>query len=176
MKYQSSDAESSPESRRSSAVDSLSLFLATGAGIGHLKPAPGTLGTLWGIPLALLINRLPGWYWQVAAIVLINAVGVPICASAARQMGKKDPGAVVWDELATLPMTFFCIPAGAMTLPVILLGFGLHRLLDISKFPPAKQLENLPGGWGIMADDWSAGVYSCALLHGLLYLFQSTTI
>ncbi len=51
---------------------------------------------------------------------------------------------------------------------MLIVGFALHRLFDISKVPPARQLEQLPEGLGIMADDWAAGVYSCLALHAIL--------
>jgi len=68
-------------------------------------------------------------------------------------------------------MTFFLVPAAAMGNPwVLLAGFLLNRAFDISKVPPLHQLERLPNGWGIMADDWAAGVYSFFVLHALLWL------
>ena len=98
-----------------------------------------------------------------------------MCTHAARRLGKKDPGAVVWDEIATVPITFFLVPVESMSrVSVLVAGFVLHRIFDITKLPPAKQLERLPDGWGIMADDVAAGVYSCVALH-LLLRFVLTT-
>lgn len=148
-----------------------SFFLATGAGVGLIPFAPGTMGSLWGIPLALALSYLPNIGIHAVVLVVLNLVGIPICSAAAKRMGRKDPGAVVWDEIATVPMTFFLVPfAELWTWPVLLVGFGLHRLFDISKFPPANRLEGLGDGLGIMADDWAAGVWSCLALHGLRWL------
>jgi phosphatidylglycerophosphatase A len=95
---------------------------------------------------------------------------VPICTIAAEQLGgKKDPGAIVLDEIVSLPVTFFLVERELLVHPlVMLIGFGLHRLFDITKPPPARQLERLPNGLGIMADDMAAGVYSCIALHLIL--------
>ena len=96
-------------------------------------------------------------------------LGIPICGIAAEQMRKKDPGAVVWDEFASLPMVFFGVSPELLMQPMVLgCGFLLHRIFDISKLPPARQLERLPGGLGIMADDWCASHYAWVALKILL--------
>ena len=148
----------------------LATLFATGFGVGWSPWASGTVGAaLWGMPLAFLLTLVP-LPVRIAAIVVIAAVGVPICTAATRALGgKKDPGTIVLDEVASVPMTFFLVP---MTNPLpVLLGFLLNRAFDIVKPPPARQLEHLPDGLGIMADDWAAGVYSCLVLHLLLWLF-----
>ena len=94
-----------------------------------------------------------------------------MCTRAARELQKKDPGSVVWDEIATVPITFFLVPTELLMRPsVLIVGFILHRVFDISKVPPARQIEKLPDGTGIMLDDVVAGVYSCLALHLLLRL------
>ena len=97
----------------------------------------------------------------------MNLAGVPLCTAAARRFGGvKDPGAIVFDEIATVPMAFFLVPPEAVSRPLILAaGFVLHRLFDITKPPPARQLERLPDGLGIMADDWAAGAMACLVMH-----------
>lgn len=145
------------------------VLLATGLGVGASPVAPGTLGALWGIPISLAVFSLSTWYWQVAILLLINLLGVPICGAAARALGAKDPGAVVWDEFATVPLVFLFVRSELVFEPTVLIvGFVLHRLFDISKLPPVRQLERLPGGWGIMADDWFASVYAGVTLQILL--------
>ena len=103
---------------------------------------------------------------SVGAVLLV-AVGVPICDAGGRHFNKKDPGVVVWDEIATAPLVFLFVPK--ITLGILLVGFFLHRLFDILKPPPCRQLEKLPGGLGIMADDVGAGLYALAVMHGLLW-------
>ena len=102
-------------------------------------------------------------------IVGLNVVGVPLCTAAARRFGGvKDPSAVVWDEIATVPIAFLLVPAAVVRQPIILAaGFVLHRLFDITKPPPVRQLERLPDGLGIMADDWAAGALACFVMHVL---------
>ena len=144
------------------------IWLATGAKFGLSPFAPGTIGALWGIPLAIGISYAP-WIAQVVVIILLLIVGVPICTEAARQLGTKDPGSVVWDEIASVPITFLFVQPELVRSPWVLgLGFLLHRFFDIAKIPPARQFEALPDGWGIMSDDVAAGIYSCLTLHAML--------
>lgn len=147
-----------------------SVALATGLYVGLFPWAPGTLGTLWGIPLTMLLQQLPSLFLQAVCNAVLIAVGVPLCTRAARHLGRKDPGSVVWDEIVTVPITFFGVAPGLIfDWKILATGFILHRIFDISKCPPARQLERLPDGLGIMADDIAAGIYSCITLHGLLY-------
>lgn len=159
------DEPLSPDARPT-LLTSIAVVLATGLGIGRIPWAPGTFGTLLGLPLAWTIGRLPSAALQAAVIVAVCAAGIPICTLAARRLRAKDPGAIVLDEIASLPMTFFLVPFNAWT---IVAGFLLHRLFDITKPPPARQLERLPEGLGIMADDWIAGLYSNVALRLLVW-------
>jgi len=145
------------------------VWLATGLGVGLVSPAPGTMGGLWGLPLAWAVGLLSTVNAQVLAIVLIGLASVAICSAAARVLGgSKDPQSIVLDEIAALPIVFLGIES---TGPAVwLAGWLLFRLFDITKLPPIRRFERLPGGWGIMADDWAAAVAACAALHGLLWL------
>ncbi len=130
--------------------------------------APGTVGTLWGIPLVLGLASLESPAWRVGVIVGLVLIGAPICGKAARTLGAKDPGAVVWDEFVTLPIVFLALPVAAWTnVTVIAVAFALHRVFDISKCPPVGIAERLPGGWGIMMDDVVAALLGAACLGGL---------
>ena len=84
------DAETTEKPRLLPALASPTFFLATGAGVGLLGVAPGTLGCLWGIPLTLAISQIPGLAWQMVAIVLLTVIGVPMCTAAARRLGQKE--------------------------------------------------------------------------------------
>ncbi|MEZ6115112.1 MAG: phosphatidylglycerophosphatase A [Pirellulaceae bacterium] len=157
-----SDKQTLP-SRRGWAV-----WLATGFWSGFSPFAPGTVGTLWGLPLAWLLAQTPLWL-NVVLILALNLVGIPLCTRACQQLQTKDPGCVVWDEIASMTITFFLVSQTDMNRwTVLLAGFVLHRIFDISKLPPLNRLERLPAGLGVMADDWMAGVYSCVSLQLLL--------
>jgi phosphatidylglycerophosphatase A len=144
--------------------------LATGLGLGLATPAPGTVASaIWGLPLAWLVGQLPGTGWQILAIVCAVAVGIPLTTRANRALGvEKDHQAIVWDEIASLPLVFLVVPMSAWKIGAA--GFVLHRLFDITKPPPARQLERLPAGWGIMADDLMAAVYASIALWALTWL------
>jgi phosphatidylglycerophosphatase A len=147
---------------------SLAVWLATGFGVGFMPWAPGTFGTLLGLPLAWGLAQL-GITKMALATAAICLAGIPVCTRAARQLGQaKDPGSIVLDEIASVPITFFGI--GDWSWGTVLAGFLLHRLFDITKPPPARQLERLPAGLGIMADDWIAGLYSNLALRLVLGL------
>lgn len=145
--------------------DRLVLLLATGLGAGAVRRAPGTVGSLWGPPLAWGLQEagLRGWSWAAAGLV-IALLGIPLCGRAAAILGRKDPGSVVYDEIAAFPVVFALTQ---VTLLTALLGFGLFRLFDILKPWPIRRFERLPAGWGIMLDDLIAGVYAAAVLWGL---------
>lgn len=154
------------------------VWIATGLGVGLAVPAPGTFGALWGLPWAwwLLLSGASPWAWvSIPAGILL---GGPLCTRAARDLGGvKDPGAIVWDEIATVPIVFG--PAVLLAyqpswwwLPV---GFGLHRLFDISKPWPCKELEKLPDGWGIMLDDLAAALYGAVVFIAILWTIGAIT-
>jgi phosphatidylglycerophosphatase A len=93
-------------------------------------------------------------------VILLCIIGIPICDLAARQMGRgSDPGSIVWDEMASVPLGLLLVPAGERTPLVFLAAFLLHRLFDIWKPFPCRQLDEGHGGLGIMADDWGAAAW-----------------
>jgi len=131
-------------------------MLATGFGFGLSRFMPGTVGTLWGIPLAWAIAQIPSLGLQIAACIALTLLAVPICAAAENQLGKgKDPGCIVADEYLTLPICYLGLP---FTPSVVLSGFVLHRIFDITKPPPIRQLQTLKGGIGIVIDDFAAAI------------------
>ena len=104
----------------------------------------------------------------MAAIVLVLAMGVTICRRAAQLFGGHDPQVIVLDEIAALPIVYLGI--GRKGVAIWLGGWVLFRIFDITKPPPVRQVERLPGGWGIMADDVVAAGYACLVLHGLVWI------
>lgn len=131
---------------------------------------PGTVGSLWGIPLVWCLQRL-GFFSIVYAViaVAIVLVSIPICTRAATKLGRKDPAQVVLDEIAAFPIVFFAVQ---LNLTTGVIGFLWFRLFDIAKPWPIQRLERLPGGIGIVTDDLAAGLYAAATLWGTIQLFE----
>jgi phosphatidylglycerophosphatase A len=136
-------------------------FFAIGFGLGRSPFAPGTVGTLPGLPLAWLASQT-AWPWQVVICASLALVAVPICGVGEKQAGVKDPHCVVADEYLTFPITLIGLP---FSWPTVVLAFLTHRVLDIIKPFPARQLQALPGGWGIAVDDVVSSLYALALNH-----------
>lgn len=148
-------------------LDALSQWVATGLGSGYAPFAPGTAGSLVGLLLFLPLSRL-AWPAQLLAVVAVTLVGALAAGRLARRLGIEDPGLVVVDEVAGQWLTLVALPLTPVT---GLLGFLLFRLMDIVKPWPARGLERLPGGWGIMADDIAAGIYAQLALRVALALW-----
>ncbi len=142
-------------------VDLAARVVATAFGSGYSTFAPGTAGSAVGL---LLFWPMAGWPWprQVAAAAVLFVVGSIAAGRVARGLGLKDPGIVVVDEVVGQWVTLVALP---FTPVIALLGFLLFRGMDVVKPWPARDLESLPGGWGIMADDVAAGVYAHLLLR-----------
>jgi phosphatidylglycerophosphatase A len=155
-----------------SVVGRLAVWLATGLGVGLSFPAPGTIGGLWGVPLALAIHRLPHPYWQWGAIALLLVAAAGVCSLAASEMGAaKDPGAIVLDEIVVLPIVF--LATDVLTWPMLVAGYLSFRLFDVWKPGPVGWAERLPRGWGIVADDVVAAFIALSFLH-LIVHFDET--
>ncbi len=156
--------------RTVSAPGRLAVCLATGFNLCRFVPAPGTVGTLvFGLPYAWVVGQIHGLGWQMAAILVGILVGIPLTTAANRALGAaKDHQAIVWDEIASMPLVFLLVRLANWR--VALAGFVLHRVFDISKPPPALQLERLPEGLGIMADDLMAAVYAGIVLAALAWI------
>jgi phosphatidylglycerophosphatase A len=200
----------------------LALAIATALGVGYIPKAPGTIGSLVGIAVAILTHPVSlimiiGLFLfsgaglgidvpifrghaapvlilipSVAALLIIALLGVWSSSRAAAYAGVKDPQHIVIDEVSGMHLTLVLaiVPVGLPTglLPAdeatvfglysalsllnwkyLLLGFILFRVFDIWKPWPIRRLEKLPGGWGIMADDWMAGIYAAILLRVALH-------
>src|SRR5258707_568085 len=95
------------------------VLIATGFWLGRSPIAPGTVGALWGLPLAWGVGFLPNAWLQAIVIAALCLIGIPICTIAARQLGGlKDPGAIVLDEIVSLPITFFLVPQAVLGRPL----------------------------------------------------------
>jgi phosphatidylglycerophosphatase A len=174
----SESAGPQPESRTAARPKPrLALFIATACGLGYLPVAPGTFGSIAGILLYAIVQLafppifVPGlrksfeiqaWSsaWAAVPIVAVIAVlGVWAADRCAKYMGAKDPQKVVIDEVSGQHLAY-SLGLAALNWKYLVLGFILFRVFDIWKPFPVRQAESLPGGWGIMADDWIAGIYA----------------
>ena len=175
----------------------IAYFIGTSLGLGYLRPAPGTWGSLAGVALAVIFSIRNDWImpdgWLIntemlgrIVFVLLSLTGVWAAGRVAKDSGKHDPQFVVVDEVSGQWLTLMLGNAQAFSshfsaggavwfssdfalfrgVPLnwkyLLLGFILFRGFDIWKPLPVRQLESLPGGWGIMADDWAAAIYAAA--------------
>jgi len=139
-------------------------------GAGRLRPGPGTWGSaaaalLW-LLAAMGLQLAPGplaWLTLAAAMSAL-VVGIPAATRVELESGREDPGYVVIDEVAG---QWIALIHSRVNLSHLLAGFLFFRLFDIVKPWPARQLEGLPAGWGIMLDDVAAGVYALLLMQAL---------
>ncbi|HYB98171.1 MAG TPA: phosphatidylglycerophosphatase A [Candidatus Limnocylindrales bacterium] len=143
-------------------------LVATGLFAGYSPFAPGTAGTLVAVPLAPFIAMIavasPFTYIVVLGLLVTCAIWAAEAMS--ESVGLKDPGVVVCDELVGYFVTMAFLPVGWGTLAA---AFFWFRLFDVIKPPPARQLERLPGGYGIVLDDVMAGVYANAAVRLTLW-------
>jgi phosphatidylglycerophosphatase A len=169
-----------PGSRRS-ITDYVALAIAT-CGVGYLPLAPGTWGSLVGIALYLLLRLIvptkistegnqtmysPIFLGlELAIILLISAIGAWAATLTERILRLKDPGKVVIDEVAGQLIALLPVPlAIGYRWPYWLIpAFLFFRFFDIVKPYPARKLESLKGGLGIMADDIVAGFYAATCI------------
>jgi len=158
--------EQDPELRRV-ALRTPAGLLAFGLGSGLSRYAPGTAGTVAAVPFALLLKQLPApAFWVVLAALFV--AGVYLCGASSRELGRHDPGNIVWDEMVGYWLTVALLP---MTWTWWLAGFAAFRLFDILKPWPIRWLERrVSGGLGIMLDDVLAALYAMLLLAGLQQL------
>jgi phosphatidylglycerophosphatase A len=155
--------------------DQLVLFLAQGFGIGRIRWAPGTWGSVLGLGWFALLLAYANFWIFVFGTVLGFAVSVWICGRAEKILNETDPSSVVLDEVTAIPACFAAwigvlyfqtgwFPTWShffreenlyQTLGI----FIAFRCFDILKPWPVRQSQRLPGGWGVTVDDFLAAIY-----------------
>lgn len=145
------------------------LSLAFGFGLGRAPVAPGTFGALAGIPVAVALTAIPNVWLQAAVALALVLVAIPVCGAGEVRCGRKDPGQVVADEWMLLPICFVgqapvwdWIAGGdwGRAAAFVALAFAVSRVFDVLKLFPAYRLQALPGGYGIVFDDFFADLYA----------------
>src|SRR3990170_1884712 len=145
-------------------LNRLIIFLATGFYAGYLPYAPGTIGSLIGVGLFLIINSLSPVYYLIVFFLLFS-LGVYISDRAEALFARNDPSQIIFDEIAGLLVAMALIPNG---IGWIIAGFLLFRFFDIFKPYPIRDIEKkFNGGFGIMLDDVAAGIYTNILLQAV---------
>ena len=151
-------------------LEKLNLFVASGFGLGLVAPfAPGTFGSLPGVALAYALAFLPPWA-QIPLCLLLTLAAIPICDLAERMLGIKDDGRITADEWMLYPISFVGIPILDLPWWSMLVFFAVVRAIDIIKPPPARQSQSIPGGRGIVVDDFLANLYSLAINWLIVWL------
>ncbi len=144
------------------------IIVATSFGLGYLPIAPGTWGTLPGVAFFLAVSIwTPAWLhtWLIlGALLIVSAATIALGPWAEGYWKKKDPGALVTDEVAGFLATVLLFRAPGL-LHTTIWAFVVTRFFDIIKLPPARRLERLPAGWGVLLDDLSASVYAAGALY-----------
>jgi len=168
-------------------VNAFILWLAQGLGIGRIPVAPGTFGSVLGLAwfAALLLTENLGLYLVGCLVGL--ALSVWLCGAGEKILKAKDPGSIVADEIAAIPIcflgwifahlyaykvSFFPSPAFFFSKQQILPTLGVvaaFRLFDVWKPWPVRQSQSLPGGWGVTVDDALAAVYVNVVVLAVWY-------
>jgi len=184
--------------KRRTVADYFALAFAT-CGVGYFPIAPGTMGSLVGVGLYLsiwtsidrvltsnaLTKRLTAQYvftpqlaCMLVVIFLLTMAGIWAASRAEKALRKKDPSAVVIDEVAGQMIALLSGPFWLHTRWSVISAFLLFRLFDVWKPYPIRRLERLESGLGIMADDVLAGAYALivnsVLISSYLLLFPPT--
>ncbi len=141
-------------------------LLSLGFGSGCAPKAPGTMGTLVGVLLYLPMQLL-AWPYYLALLLLLIGAGIWLCGQTAKALGVHDHPGIVWDEITGYLLTMLAAPKGVLW---IILGFVLFRLFDIWKPWPIRLLDKqLKGGFGVMADDLLAAIFSLTIIQIIAY-------
>ena len=138
------------------------VFLATGFYIGNISFAPGTFGSVLGLPLCFFLSEID---FAIAVLLTLTFIfcAIWIANEAEKILGTEDPGCIVIDEIAGIILTLFGLPFNITSVSA---GFLIFRILDIWKPFPIRFLERkFSGGIGIVIDDVVSGIMSNLILR-----------
>jgi phosphatidylglycerophosphatase A len=135
--------------------------------IGYFRFASGTFASLFAVLPYLLMRG--SWIVYLAVTVVLFFLGVYVSTEAEKLFNEKDPHKVVIDEVVGFFISMAFVPFGVA---YVIAGFFLFRLFDVWKPYPMRQLQALPGGWGVMIDDVLAGIYTNIVLQIAVIVFK----
>lgn len=147
-------------------INSFEKFIGSGFYTGYSPFISGTVGSL----AALIIYLIPGFeqlFIMIPAIIIFMIYGIYLGNKFESEYGK-DPAQCTIDEVVGMWISLVALPK---TFAIVAIAFILWRILDIVKPPPARNLERLKGGLGIMIDDVISGIYTLIIMHLVVYLF-----
>ncbi len=150
----------------------LILLFSSGLFTGYIPFASGTFATLLAVPLfyplvPVNVFSFPRVVCLAVGLVVLSGLAVWLSDAAERTYGEKDSHKIVIDEIAGFFAAMVFVP---FRWPHVAAVFLIFRALDVLKPAPIRQSQRLPGGWGIVADDLLAGLYTCVIVHGLISL------
>jgi phosphatidylglycerophosphatase A len=144
------------------------INFATLGPVGRMGKAPGTWGSVAGLLYFTVFFYGVGVFGTLVFGALGIYLAVAMCGEAEFRLGKRDPGEIVLDEFVAIPFCFLAWQQLTYVAPpwaIFLVGFGLFRLFDIWKPLGISKLQNLPDGWGVVADDIAAAIATNLVLH-----------
>lgn len=158
------------------------LWIAQGFGIGRIPVAPGTFGSVLGVALFAALLRSHSIIVIIAGIIITSILSVWLCGEAEKILGQTDPGSVVLDEIAAMPLCFLGTVCLIGPKPEVFLRQGwwftlgvfvVFRIFDVWKPWPIRKSQDLPGGWGVTIDDLLAAVYvNIIAMAAMAYIAQ----
>ena len=141
-------------------------FFALGFGSGLLPKAPGTFGTLMGLPLFWLISGYT-LHTQLLIITALFLLGIYFCHKTGQDLGVADHGSIVWDEIVAMMLA---LSIAGNTWSLWLTAFLLFRLFDIWKPYPICYFDaKLKNGFGVMFDDLLAAIYTILVIKFVIW-------
>ncbi len=162
------EASESLNQKNNPPVPFLVRCLATGFFSGYSPVASGTAGSLVGLAM-FLIPAMQATTVLAAAIVVMFFIGTYVSARMEQAFGD-DPSIVVIDEVVGMWISLLLLP---VSIWICVLAFVLFRVFDIFKPPPARRIEKLRNGWGIMLDDVIAGLYANLAVRLMIVAFPN---
>ncbi|MFH1395422.1 MAG: phosphatidylglycerophosphatase A [Candidatus Omnitrophota bacterium] len=142
-------------------------LISTVFGLGYVPGAPGTLGSLAGLILCIVLHPFAGLY--ITTFIILFILGVISAAIMEKKSRQKDPPFIIIDEFVNIFPVFLFVP---ITFFSVIMGFILYRFFYITKIYPIKKLEKIKNGWGIMLDDLLSAVYANIALHLILFFYS----